>query len=657
MSDSVNLSAADGKLSRFTLGRLVLQAALVALLCQLIYQYMPFVRIAENWLADFRTVALQHPSAQSENLVILTITEETLASLPYRSPIDRRLLQETLIDLENRGVRAVGYDLLFDTATEAGRDQAFFTSLQQARVPIVVAWAEEEDGVTERQLRFLSEQLTGLPRGLPIVLEDAHDKKVRNVVLRRVNEAGSVPGFSAALAGVLNVAIPESDSLILRFRKGPAPGIDRFRKYPLHTLHLLPDDWFRDKVVMIGVDLPNADRFQTPFSSGSANTSSGIELHAHALSQLMDNDIPQKLKSRDFYLLLFLCALMGFGIAVVSLHYLIKLVVSLVFLGLLWGGGALLYTHYELTIPLLSPTLAFGLALGGEGLSQWQKLVVRRQFILNAFGKYLSREVIAELLLDSKQLKLSGEKREMTFLFTDIAGFTALTEKIDPEQLVRLLNGYLSLCSEIVLRHGGTIDKIVGDALHVIFNAPLQQPDHARRAVDCALELDKACESFRQRMQTQGIILGITRIGINTGDCIVGNFGSELRFDYTAHGDAINTAARLENANKATGTRILVSKSTRDQYRQMSFRSVGDLRIRGKTRKMMVYEPLPESALQLAWLERYEDAYAMMSSDTDESLRLFKVLLAENPSDSLLCLHCERLEKGDRGSMIDLSSS
>ncbi len=495
------------------------------------------------------------------------------------------------------------------------------------------------------------------PGGLPIVLEDAHDKKVRSMVLHRANEAGSVPGFSAALAGVLNVAVPESDSLILRFRKGPAPGIEPFRKYPLHTLPLLPDDWFRDKVVMIGVDLPNADRFQTPFSSGSANASSGIELHAHALSQLMNNDIPQKLKKRDFFLLLFLCALVGFGVAVVSLHYLVKLVVSLVFLGLLWGAGAVLYTHYQLTIPLLSPTVAFGLALGGEGLFQWQQLVIRRRFILNAFGKYLSREVIAELLLDSKQLKLSGEKREMTFLFTDIAGFTALVEKIEPGQLVRLLNDYLSLCSEIVLRHGGTIDKIVGDALHVIFNAPLRQPDHARRAVESALELDTACENFRQRMQTQGIILGITRIGINTGDCIVGNFGSELRFDYTAHGDAINTAARLESANKVTGTRILASKSTRDQCRQMSFRSVGDLRLRGKTRALMVYEPLSESALQLPWLERYEDAYARMSADTDDALRLFKALLADNPSDSLLCLHYARLEKGERGSIIDLSSS
>ncbi len=165
MSVSVNPLIADGKLFGLTIGRLALQAALVALLCQLIYQYMPFVRIAENWLADFRTVVLQHSSAQSENLVILTITEETLARLPYRSPVDRRLLQETLIDLESRGVRAVGFDLLFDTATEASRDQAFFTSLQQSKVPLVVAWAEKEDGVTERQLSFLGEHLAGLPRG------------------------------------------------------------------------------------------------------------------------------------------------------------------------------------------------------------------------------------------------------------------------------------------------------------------------------------------------------------------------------------------------------------------------------------------------------------------------------------------------------------
>ena len=156
---------------------------------------------------------------------------------------------------------------------------------------------------------------------------------------------------------------------------------------------------------------------------------------------------------------------------------------------------------------------------------------------------------------------------EMTFLFTDLEGFTFYTESVAPALLVSTLNDYLDGVCAIAMDHGGTIDKIVGDAVHVMFNAPLDQLDHAARAVRCGLAIDAFAQRFAAdpaRLAAAGRVFGVTRIGINTGRAVVGNFGGRRRFDYTAHGDAINTAARLEAANKMLGTRICVARATVD---------------------------------------------------------------------------------------------
>ncbi|TIV62618.1 MAG: adenylate/guanylate cyclase domain-containing protein, partial [Mesorhizobium sp.] len=154
-----------------------------------------------------------------------------------------------------------------------------------------------------------------------------------------------------------------------------------------------------------------------------------------------------------------------------------------------------------------------------------------------------------------------GQRREVAALFTDIAGFTTLVETMEPDTLGDLLNDYLAGMTDIVFRHEGTVAKVVGDALHVLFGAPSEQPDHAVRAVACALELDAFSEAFREQWRTKRIVLGPTRIGVNAGPAMVGNFGGVRFFDYTAYGDTINIAARLEAANKQLGTRICVSES------------------------------------------------------------------------------------------------
>jgi adenylate cyclase len=266
----------------------------------------------------------------------------------------------------------------------------------------------------------------------------------------------------------------------------------------------------------------------------------------------------------------------------------------------------------------------------------------------SAFTHYLSPALVEALARDPGRLKLGGEQREMTFLFTDLEGFTSLTETSDPEQLVAWLNAYLDGLCRIAMEHGGTVDKIVGDAVHVMFNAPLDQPDHAERAVRCALAIDTFARGFEAEQKTRGVHFGATRIGVNTGVAVVGNFGGARRFDYTAHGDAINTAARLESANKALGTRLCIARATVDKARAMAFLPIGTLMLKGKAQGVEVFAPDCEGADAGSWSAAYLDAFArMLNGDETGSARLL-ALHERHPDHPILALHARRIRAGER---------
>ncbi len=211
---------------------------------------------------------------------------------------------------------------------------------------------------------------------------------------------------------------------------------------------------------------------------------------------------------------------------------------------------------------------------------------------------------------------------------------------------------YFDGTCEIVIRHEGTIEKIVGDALHVMFNAPLEQPDHPQRAVACALALDEFCQTFVARRNAQGIDFGVTRIGVNTGVTVVGNFGGENFFDYSATGDAINATARLESANKYLGTRVCVSAATAARCPDQTFRPVGDLVLKGKFESVAAYEPVGVSDDSVSDVEEYMAAYRLLSCGDSRAAAAFNELAIRYPQDALVRFHCTRLEAGESGSRI-----
>jgi len=243
-------------------------------------------------------------------------------------------------------------------------------------------------------------------------------------------------------------------------------------------------------------------------------------------------------------------------------------------------------------VPTVAAALGAGLAML---LVNYAVEGRQKRFIQNAFGQYLSPQVIERLVADPDQLKLGGEKRCLSIFFSDVAGFTSISERLDPVGLTSLLNDYLSEMTSIIYAHGGTIDKYEGDAIIAFWNAPLDLPDHAVQAVRASLECQRRLAEIQPRLMKLAGRPVTARIGLNTGDVVIGNMGSSQRFNYTFLGDAGNLASRLEGINKLFGTRFLVSSFTKDAAGDppdLAWREIGRVRVVGKSQPVTVFEPL-----------------------------------------------------------------
>ncbi len=272
-----------------------------------------------------------------------------------------------------------------------------------------------------------------------------------------------------------------------------------------------------------------------------------------------------------------------------------------------------------------------------------------------SLSRYFSPNLARSLAADANALAPGGERREIATLFTDIAGFTPLVESLDPRQLADLLSGYLEGMTEIVFAHEGTVAKIIGDAIHVLFGAPADQPDAASRAIACALALDARSESYRFEWKARGVALGATRIGVHAGPAIVGNFGGGRLFDYTAYGDTINAAARLEAINKQLGTRICVSAAAAERAEGFFGRPVGDLVLRGRSEPMRVFEPLTPEETASPQNAAYCAAFAKLEAGDPGALAGFAALVGERARDALAQYHLKRLLNGATGARIEMA--
>jgi class 3 adenylate cyclase len=270
-----------------------------------------------------------------------------------------------------------------------------------------------------------------------------------------------------------------------------------------------------------------------------------------------------------------------------------------------------------------------------------------------SLSRYFSPE-LAKRLAASVGDSTEVTWREVAVIFTDITGFTSLVETAVPELLGELLNEYVAGMTDVVFAHEGTVAKVIGGAVEVLFNAPSDQPDYAMRAVACAQELDVWAEAFRERWKAKGVNFGAIRIGVHAGPALVGNFGGGRFFDYTAYGDTINTAARLEAANKLLSTRICVSATIANAVENFRGRPIGDLVLRGRSEPLRAYEPLSAASFGAPATSQYGEAFAKLEAGDSNAMPAFAALVGSHAEDPLANFHLKRLLNGARGARMQI---
>ncbi len=413
----------------------------------------------------------------------------------------------------------------------------------------------------------------------------------------------------------------------------------------------------RDHIVLVG---SSADGLMDLRANPLGHAMPGVLAHANALEQVLSGHLLQRptWATAVEALVMVLCTLAIGVVALVAPARWAGLLLAAMLLAV--GGGAwVAFTSGNMLIDAVNPawsmTLVFGLA---SGFHHWS-IERQQRWLRTAFSRYVSPNRVSHLVAHPEQLHLGGKRQVCSFVFTDLAGFTPMLEERDPAQVVALLNEYLEGMMVIVFKYEGTLDRFVGDAIVVMFSAPVEQPQHRQQALDCVMEMDAFATAYATRLRSQGIPWGMTRIGVHSGDVIVGNFGGKTLFDYRALGDPINTAARLESVNKHLGTRVCVSQAILDGCTGVPVRAVGRLLLKGKSHPLEVFTPQATlDTANCAPHADYERAFALLSQQPHHAaaaLEAFEALATQYPGDPLVKLHVQRLRKGASDELIVLS--
>jgi adenylate cyclase len=347
---------------------------------------------------------------------------------------------------------------------------------------------------------------------------------------------------------------------------------------------------FKDKIVFVGLTASGLlDVFGTPVSTAESGSMPGIQLHASMTDSILSNRFirPASIASHTASVIITAAAI---GLLAAFLPFSAAAVASLGILGG-WTVFTVMAFKNGQWLNLVQPVAVGGLALFFGTAYQYFIEGREKRKVAKLFGRYVSRDVHAQLMANPELAELGGKRREMSVLFSDIRGFTSVTERGDPEELVRQLNEYFSRMVEIVFKHKGTVDKFVGDMVMALFAAPLDDPDHAEHAVQAAEEMVKVLGELNRDWAARGMAQLDIGIGVNSGDMIAGNIGSSSIMSYTVIGDNVNLGARLESLNKDYKTRIIISDATRARLTgQHDIAPLGDVIVKGKSKAVQIFE-------------------------------------------------------------------
>jgi adenylate cyclase len=616
---------------------------------------LPVLGDAEARLFDSRAYELAERVETDPRVVMVVYDDDTLIGLRKRSPLDRRVLAAALRQLDGMGAKAIGIDILFDQPQD--EDEELIATLRGMQTPTAVAYAQfatNADSINWAQQQYLDQFIArldgsrarpasvrleqglgaGVLRQWPEILPDLPPLLGRAMLADADANASTLPGYT----GMVRYRLPASDDTTLYPQfKVEVIGNDETMAIP--ELGEAIRASIKGSYVLIGGDINDIDRVLTPFSTVNGSDIPGLEWHAVALSQMLDNDRPRTIPPWAMSAWVLLAVLAAGLTALSELKGWRVVPVLVVQLVVLLGLPYLLHwQHFDtLGFPSFGPVIGWLLAFLAVTSAVRAASAVQRKFAQGALGKYLPASIAQEIIDKPELLQLGGTKAEIFVLFSDLEGFTKMSHAISPEMVAKLLNRYLDTLSEVVLAHGGILDKFVGDAVVAFWGAPIARPDDGTRAAQCGYAVWQAGEAFRAEVAAMDAALppiGKTRVGLHWGEAVVGNFGGENRIQYTALGDSMNTAARLESANKSLQSAVMashefVSRSGLDWWRPM-----GRVVLRGRAQPVDIFEPAPD--FSKSDRDLLAKAMDLMASDRAQALSLIAEVAARYPADKAL---------------------
>jgi adenylate cyclase len=639
---------------------------------------LAFFSTAQIQSTDFLFASQGAEPAQAT--VIVGIDQRSYrALLPQYGPLvnwPRTLYAQAVDRLHAAGARVVAFDIFFDaprpedpevaaairragiviTPVEAQgpRDLAPRPGVAQEFDVFVRPTAAIRDAAADEGFVNVTTDQDTVVRSLPLQLTagpDAVPALALTAVARFVRRSGVIdePAAGALVFGAGRaVPVGPTGSMVINFLGAPSSP-ERGGAFPILPFAAVLDGSFdptlvRDKIVLIGLTIRGVDEFATPTTAETRMW--GVEVLANAVETILSRrflvPVSDETTTALIFALAFLASLLvaAGGPRRAAVGVIGVLGLYGVTAGLLFDNGIVLNLVYPPAALLLSFAAAMVYRVVFEQAEQ--------QMIRGVMARYLSPSVSHWALQDPERLKLGGETRTMTVLFSDLRGFTALSHALEPQALVALLNEYMTAMTEIVFRHDGVLDKYIGDAIMAFWNAPMDQPDHPRRACGTALDMIARLRELNADWERRGLRTLNLGIGINTGPMVVGNMGSRDRLAYTVMGDTVNVASRLEGLNKEYGTRLVIGEAVKAEAGDAFLYRLLDLvAVKGRQEPLAVYEVLSRAGerepASAALVAAYEQGIALYRSRRwADAVAVFERLLAAAPEDGPSGLYLRR---------------
>ncbi len=632
-----------------------LWAGLTAALAALALMQTAFWRQAELRLFDFLVVRTA-PNRVDLPITIVGIDEATFETLKTSWPLPRRYHAALLDKLKEAGVAVVGFDMLFANASAESDDAELAAAIKRfGSVVLASDLSFREDAFARQWFRvdpypaFLA---AGARKGYAALQVD------EDAVLRRVPAVGD--SFWRAVLEEFRKTHPDlappldaDEDLRIRYLGGP----HTFTYIPYHQMldpdrHLAANwrEFLNDNIVLVGrnpsviqdVGAAQAEVYQTPFFFflTTGEFMPRVEAHANVIANMVSGDALREAPAR-WALAGWLAAVLA-GLALMRRWHPLRSAIVV-----LLGAAALaaiqygVFERWKIWFPAAGAAMSVALIYVSQGAIAFFSEQRRQREIRNAFSMYVSPALVDQVIAHPELLKLGGERRQLTILFSDLAGFTTISEQYEPEKVSAIVNRHLSEMTETIIAHSGTVEKFLGDGIMAFWGAPVADERQSERAVQAAIEMQQRMDATgAELLRDTGAELHM-RIGVNRGECIVGNMGGNNRFDYTAIGDAVNLASRLEGANKAYGTRILVSEAVVAAVGDaIRFREVDSIRVKGKHIGITVFTPSADEALNALSAQALA---AYRERRFDEAEKSWLQLLAACPDDPVAKVFRKRI--------------